>query len=483
MQATLALRPFFSFLTEPFPQDPSFILMRSTYRQWVHENILREEPVPILSESILQRIWFESLVRNPLSTLHGEKVTLNHPGFWNHRAGPDFLRASFSTADGFLHEGDVEIHRHSSDWHAHRHSDNPLYKKVSLHVFWQLDPTSPTTPSSIRQIALADQLAAPLTELIFLFRSSTPEITAGERPGRCRQTLLSLPPDKLREILEEAGWHRLQQRRSLAQARVAAHGFDQAVWIALAEGLGFSENREPFTSLARAVPIKHLLELPDPTSREAILYGVAGFLPDPTRTPCSPRAQGLVQKLWEKWWEFRELWRDRIFPPSCWRLGSTRPNNSPLRRLAALSFMSQTDIWNSWLEAVQKGNAEDFFDRLKAVSHPFWNQHSAWDGRILSAPSRLVGLDRATALLFQVLSPLTELPEKDLMQRMISWPIGGDAGMLRSACLRLLGVPFPPPDIRSHLAREGLLQIYKDFCRGEADACRDCSMPDFLKHR
>jgi len=481
--ATLAFRPFFSFLTEPFPQDTSFILMRSTYRKWVRENILREEPVPILSESILQRIWFESLVRNPLSTLHGEKVILNHPGFWNHRAGPDFLRASFSTADGSLHEGDVEIHRHSSDWHAHRHSDNPLYKKVSLHVFWQLDPTSPPGPSSIRQIALADQLAAPLTELISLFQSSTSEMTSGERPGRCRQTLLSLPPDQLREILEEAGWHRLRQRRSLAQARVAAHGFNQAVWIALAEGLGFSENREPFASLARAVPIQHLLELPDSISREAILYGVAGFLPDPTRTPCSSRAQGLVQKLWDKWWEFRELWSDRILPPSCWRLGSTRPNNSPLRRLAALSFISQPDVWNSWVDAVQKGNAEDFFGRLKTASHPFWNQHSAWDGRILSAPSRLVGLDRATALLFQVLSPLAELSEKDLMQRMLSWPVGGDAGMLRSACLRLLGVPFPPPDIRSHLAREGLLQIYKDFCRREADACRDCSMPDFLKYR
>jgi len=457
--------------------------MAVLYRRWVRDNFLREEPGPILSESILQRIWFESLVRNPLSTLQGEKITLNHPGFWNHRAGPDFLRASFFAANGSPSEGDVEIHRHSSDWHAHRHSDNPLYQKVALHVFWELDPTSPSSSSSIRQIALANQLAAPLTELIPLFQSSAPEMTAGERPGRCRQTLLSLPTDKLKGILEEAGWHRLRQRRSLAQARVAAHGFDQAVWIALAEGLGFSENREPFASLARAVPIQPMLKLPEPVSREAILYGVAGFLPDPTRTPCSPRAHGLIQQLWDKWWEFRELWRDRILPTTCWRLGSTRPNNSPLRRLATLSFMAQPDVWNPWIEAVQKGNATAFFDQLKAVSHPFWDQHSAWDGRILSAPSRLVGLDRATALLFHVLAPLAEISEKDLMQRMVSWPIGGDAGMLRSACIRLLGVPFPPPDIRSHLAREGLLQIYRDFCRGEADACRDCSMPDFLKHR
>ncbi|NBS06791.1 MAG: DUF2851 family protein [Verrucomicrobia bacterium] len=457
--------------------------MGITYRQWVRENILREEPLPILSESVLQRIWFESLVRNPFTTLHGETILLNHPGFWNHRAGPDFLRASFTATGGSLQEGDVEIHRHSSDWHAHRHSGNPLYEKVVLHVFWQFDPTAPPAPSSIRQIALADQLAAPLTELISLFQSSSWEMSAGERPGRCRQTLLSLPPEKLREILEEAGWHRLRQRRSLAQARVAAHGFQQAVWIALAEGLGFSENREPFASLARAAPIQTLLDLPDPVRREAILYGVAGLLPDPTRIPCSPRAQGWVQNLWNKWWEYREAWRDRTLPPSCWKMGSTRPNNSPLRRLAALSFMTRPDIWRSWLGTVQSGNAKAFLDQLKAVHHPFWDQHSAWDGRILSAPSRLVGWDRATALLFQVLAPLADVSEKDLMQRMVSWPIGGSAGMLRSACLRLLGVPFPLPDIRSHLAREGLLQIYKDFCRREADSCRNCSMPEVLKHR
>jgi len=76
---------------------------------------------------------------------------------------------------------------------------------------------------------------------------------------------------------------------------------------------------------------------------------------------------------------------------------------------------------------------------------------------------------------------LTDLTEADLGSRMEDWPPGADAGLLRSASMRLLGVPFPPPDVRTHLAREGLLQIYKDFCR--AKPCTKCSMPEFLKHR
>jgi len=79
------------------------------------------------------------------------------------------------------------------------------------------------------------------------------------------------------------------------------------------------------------------------------------------------------------------------------------------------------------------------------------------------------------------LAPLAELPETELGQRMESWPAGGDAGLLRSASVRLLGVPFPPPDVRTHLAREGLLQIYKDFCRSKP--CSECSMVEFLGER
>ena len=452
------------------------------YRRWVRANLLREEPGPILSESVLQRIWFEQLVQNPLLTLAGEPIRLHHPGVWNHRAGPDFLRASFSTADGRTFVGDVELHRHSSDWCAHAHSSNPAYQNVRLHVFWQADPALADGPApGIRQVALEHQISAPLTELVSLFHSSPAEILTGEKPGRCHPVLLSLAPEKLKEILEEAGWHRLRQRRLLGQARVASFGWEQAVWIALAEGLGFSENRDPFASLARAVPIQKLLKIPDPVERAAILYGVAGLLPDPTRAKVSAHALPRLRQLWDSWWRQREDWVPYILPASGWRLGGTRPNNSPYRRLAALVGLSYLTVWQKLAEKVKSGDADGFLAVLRSISDEFWDHHAGWDGRILSSSSRLVGTDRAIALLFQVLAPLAELTETELGERMESWPAGGDAGLLRSASVRLLGVPFPPADVRTHLAREGLLQIYKDFCR--AKPCADCSMVEFVENR
>ena len=452
------------------------------YRRWVRANLLREEPAPILSESILQRIWFEQLVRNPLITLAGESIRLHHPGIWNRRAGPDFLGATFSTNDGHTFTGDVELHRHSSDWSAHEHSANPAYRNVLLHVFWQMNPAWSDSPGrGIRQIALEHQISAPLTELISLFRAPPAQILAGEKPGHCHPLLLSLPPEKLREILEEAGWHRLRQRRSLAQARVVSLGYEQAVWVALAEGLGFSENREAFASLARAVPIQKLLRIPDPVDRAAVLYGAAGLLPDPTRCEVSERALPLVRNLWEAWWRQRGAWEPFILPGSSWRLGGTRPNNSPYRRLAALASLSHPVVWQRLVGSVREGDADCFLAVLRSSSDGFWDHHAGWDGRILSSSSKLIGTDRAVALLFQVLAPLTELLESELGGRMESWPAGGDAGLLRSASVRLLGVPFPPADVRTHLAREGLLQIYKDFCR--AKPCSECSMVEFVKAR
>ena len=132
------------------------------------------------------------------------------------------------------------------------------------------------------------------------------------------------------------------------------------------------------------------------------------------------------------------------------------------------------------MQSVRNGSADQFLEILRSVTDPFWDHHSSWDGRILSSSCRLIGTDRATALLFQVLAPLADLSEAELGARMENWPAGGDAGLLRSASMRLLGVPFPPPDVRTHLSREGLLQIYKDFCR--AKPCTQCSMPEFLKH-
>ena len=88
--------------------------------------------------------------------------------------------------------------------------------------------------------------------------------------------------------------------------------------------------------------------------RTAVLYGVAGLLPDPTRFKVSERAVPMVRGLWEVWWRHREDWALYILPGGIWRLGGIRPNNSPYRRLAALANISYPVVWKRFMESVRQ---------------------------------------------------------------------------------------------------------------------------------
>ena len=69
------------------------------------------------SERFLQVIWNERHLRENLTLVNGERLSVLSPGIWNVAGGPDFHDASL-LVDGHLVTGDVEIHRRSSDWFA-----------------------------------------------------------------------------------------------------------------------------------------------------------------------------------------------------------------------------------------------------------------------------------------------------------------------------------------------------------------------------
>ena len=70
-----------------------------------------------------------------LQTLSGESIIIVHSGTENNSDGPDFLNARVKIGNEEW-VGNVEIHINSSDWSKHKHSDNPKYKNIILHVVY-----------------------------------------------------------------------------------------------------------------------------------------------------------------------------------------------------------------------------------------------------------------------------------------------------------------------------------------------------------
>ncbi|NJM93456.1 MAG: DUF2851 family protein, partial [Cytophagales bacterium] len=92
-----------------------------------------------MHESLLHFLWKHQLISpSGLSTAQGQAVQVFRSGHANHHAGPDFLESRVNI-DGLEWNGAVEIHLRSSDWVRHRHSQDPAYETVVLHVVWEHD--------------------------------------------------------------------------------------------------------------------------------------------------------------------------------------------------------------------------------------------------------------------------------------------------------------------------------------------------------
>ena len=87
-----------------------------------------------MTEKILQYIWNYKIFNFfDFKDIDGNPIEIINSGTLNTNSGPDFLLAKIKTKDLVL-IGNIELHIKSSDWNAHKHSQNDLYDNIILHV-------------------------------------------------------------------------------------------------------------------------------------------------------------------------------------------------------------------------------------------------------------------------------------------------------------------------------------------------------------
>jgi hypothetical protein len=453
----------------------------TTYGNW---SSLQEEPL-LVDEAFVQRLWFEQLYKTELETVTGEKIRLIQPGFWNHGAGPDFLRASLVDAQGRTEVGAVEVHCQAPDWKQHGHEQDKSYNEVILHVVWKSGPknffAADSTHRSVRTLELSSQLKVPFLEARRHFTTTDLERKVGARIGICQKELAALSTKEVTHLLEEAGWFRFQRRAELWSMRVTLHGQDQALWLGLADALGYSRNREAFGSLAQRLPLGLLQSEKSAVKREAFLFGLAGFLPGET-LPKEAIGNQWFRALWDEWWQERAAWEQQGLPAQAWNLRGVRPLNRPERRLAVLSLLSDRGRWKQFVALVKEADFRNMWEGIKHLEHPFWDRHytlKSSSGKKI----QLLGQDRCLRFWFNVVGPLAlsrgQVGMKERLQELKTSESMHPAAV---AAVRLLGGRSLGSSGRSLLVKEGLLQIYQDFCLKDFSKCGDCGFPDLLKN-
>ena len=421
----------------------------------------------------LQSLWFGGAFGTEFVDTLGRAVKVVQFGHWNHSAGPDFLHAAVEV-DGERMLGAIELDTDVRDWEHHKHSTNPEYDDVVLHLFFNVPNDSFfTKTSSFREVVQVRLDAADLV---------ASRASADAHPGACLQPLREMNDANLRALLRGAALSRAARKAKRFQVCAGIHGRREAWYQALAEVLGYRHNKLPMKALAQALPIADLLK-EGHDSREARMLGLAGFLDD-IATDETVDADEYLRNLWGRWWRTRPDGNKEVIRGLEWRTAGVRPSNHPQRRIGALAAV--VERWSGF-ERLVDGSMESIAKGVKAFSsaldHEFWSSHYTLRSAAMKKPMSLIGEERWRDFLANVVLPVAMNDERADAARTVYFALKSAqrSEPLKIACLRLFGSEDRAAALmKKHAEAQGILAVFDDFCLRDASGCDECSFPSQL---
>ena len=438
-------------------------------------------------ESLIIKIWQNQLRhRTDLITEEGKPVSIIYPGRINGGRGPDFLDAVIAI-DRKVIKGDIEVHVKSSGWRAHRHHQDPIYNRVILHtVLWHDTKTEARLQSGekIPTLILQKYLNSPAIRV----RDIVTPPSALDIP--CRQASAPSSTKVITEFLDTAGEARFLTKAAKFKRDLAQKEPGQTLYQGIMGALGYSRNKLPFLELARRAPICFLESLNQsnsPTEEylarlQAQLMGTAGLLP-------SQRTSRHKENYTDSDWVGRleALWNSsrhgKAMPSGSWQFFKVRPDNSPVRRIAAMSYLilhyGAKKLLDEVVSQTIAGKGPHELVRiLLMTTNGYWANHFDF-GFVsrLGAPA-LLGSSRASEITVNVLLPFA-----------FAWgEFTSQPGLTVKAFSLYCGYPrLPVNTLERHMSKQlglnsdsvdsarrqqGLIHIYKKLCsQGKCHRC------------
>jgi hypothetical protein len=431
-----------------------------------------------MDELDLQSLWFAGEFGSEFVSADGKRIFVRDFGVWNHAAGPDFTGCAVQCGDEIL-RGDIELDPDVRDWERHGHGANENYERVILHLFMQAPEARVFTRTASHREVMQVWLKREM-----LRGGARPRHLAEARLGRCAAPLGDMEPAQVSTLVEAAAQFRLQRKSEKLHALIRIHGREQAVYQSLANALGFRHNQRAFTVLAQRLPLKAMLKQAS-AEREALLFGVSGFLESVRYEDTEPETRAYLRELWSRWWKQRNAYVNWLAEPNRlrWQIAGTRPGNHPQRRLGALSAM--LGCWRkifAVVREVKSWNRKTFSAVLMALEHDYWSRHYTVLAEPAARPVALVGNTRVQEILANVVYPLLVPEREELWAEFKELPALLDNQKVRRAALRLFGADARASEFQKRLYhQQGLLQIYEDYCLEDDSSCEECPFPEKMK--
>lgn len=349
-----------------------------------------------MTEAFLHYLWQHQMLDKRLATTDGQPVVVISAGTLNRDAGPDFFNARL-TIGGVEWVGNIEVHLRSSDWNLHRHTADPAYNNVILHVVYEHD--ADITLHNGRQ---------PLTLELrhFLHPSIVANYDALMAPSTvdaipCAKRLPQVPQLITGSFLDRLVVERIQAKSELVRRLLdeSRGGWEQTCYWLLAHYFGGKVNALPFELLAKATPPTLLARWKDnPQRLEALLMGQAGLLEGYFEDDYPRQLQADYQAL-------RQGASLIPIDAALWRLFRLRPSAFPTIRISQLAHLlaSTSSLFSSLLTMTQVADIERLF-ACRASS--YWDNHYHFDQPTAKSSVKQLGRMQADLLVINAWVPL-----------------------------------------------------------------------------
>lgn len=515
--------------------------------------------IHFIPEDLLRHLWsLHYLNTETLSTLDGQRVNVIDCGMLNRESGPDFHNAVIEI-DGIRYRGDVEFHRSIEDWEAHRHEKNPRYNRVILHVVLNKpsDTARHTTQSEsgrmIPVLVLAGALSMPIDRMGDAlardeFRSQTGAIPCFRMNDACA-------PQVLEALIERCASERLAMKterffRRLCELRNESERFiaaepaapeydaarrettspgdadeiplpgdaatsanisalrDEALWQqllyeAVMDCLGYAKNREPMCALAREASISRMKQIAEVTGEihpfeiQAMLFVLSGLLPEVGDVD-DQQSKVIVHQLRTAWSSLQDLLRAHssehllaLVPhhKAEWTFAPTRPSNFPTVRLASAATLAGRILSEHFLRrmlSIVGGKYLPPETKRLQMHHAFdpgpdffWSFHYSFTEAV-TRPHALLGDARTDDIIVNAVIPILYLygriyERADLCEHTLAlareMPPLEENGILRKMERQLLSGRVV---LRTAYAQQGVIQLYREHCT--PGRCSECDV-------
>ncbi len=221
-----------------------------------------------MPEKFLHLVWNHLLFEfSNLQTTQNEVIKIIKKGKYNFGQGPDFQEAVIEIQQ-IQWNGSIEIETHSQNWYAHQHHKNPEFNNVILLVCYEHVQN--------QKIINANGWEIPILVLKpFIFQEVIYKLEILEQQEiPCKPFISQFPTALQKNLLIQKAMERLENKVSTYKSL----DLEMISWKLLWKAFGDPYHSELFLEISEKLNPQYFFECTEILEKEAISFGIAGFL-------------------------------------------------------------------------------------------------------------------------------------------------------------------------------------------------------------